>query len=421
MFRVASFLRLPALLLVVGTTVLLVALLAGCGSDEPEPPKDGVSGSRTLTIYASVPLQGEMREESQDAVDAIKLALADEGGRVGAFTINLVVLDDASAEAGGWDRERTLDNSTDAARDRNAIAVLGEWDSDASALSIPILNEAELLQVSPASTYVGLTRRGGVAKGEPEKYYPSGRRNFGRVVPADDLQGRVIVDLLRKQGAKSVYLTNDRSLYGKGLIAQVRKAAEAARMEIVGDDSVQPAADDYESLATNLQQKRPGAFVYGGSVRNGAVQLFRDVAAVNPRLPLVGGDALVVNTFVSAIGDRAARTTWLTSPGVGVGDYTEKGRRFAARFETRFGHVPSPMAIYAYAGMSTLMHTIREAGPEGNLRQAVTDQFFGLDVRDSVLGDFTIDERGDTSLRRYGIWRIADGELDFERAVDAPR
>lgn len=407
---------------VVALLLTLVALLAaGCGGSDDEPrPNDGVSGSRTLTVYASVPLQGEARQESKDAVNAIKLALADAGGRVGAFTVNLAVLDDASAEAGGWDRERTLENATTAARDRNAIAVLGEWDSDASALSIPILNESELLQVSPASTYVGLTRAGGVSKGEPEKYYPSGRRTFARLVPADDLQAAVIVRQLRARGARSVFLANDRSLYGKGLAAQVRKQAEAARIEVVGDDALQPSAEDYESLGQKVRSSRADAFMFGGSVRNGAVQVFRDVAAANPSLPLYGGDALLVESFAGAIGARTARNLVLTSPAVGATEYPPEGRRFARRFEDRFGRAPAPMAVYAYGSMTAVLAAIAEAGEAGNDRNAVTEQMLALRAADSVLGPYAINREGDTSLRRYGLWRVEDGTPAFVRPVEVP-
>ncbi len=410
MFRVAALLLALA----------AVVLAAGCGSDDTPTPDDGVKGSRTLTVYASVPLQGEQREESIDSVNAIKLALADAGGRVGAFTISLAVLDDATAEAGGWDRDATIDNATTAARDRNAIAMIGEWDSDASALSIPILNEAELLQVSPASTYVGLTRAGGVSKGEPEKYYPSGSRNFARVVPADDLQGAVMVATLRSRGVRALYLANDRSLYGKGLAAQVRTQAEAAGIEIVGDDALQPSADDYASLGKKVRSSGAQGFMFGGSVRNGAVQVFKDVAAANPNLPLIGGDALLLQSFTSVIGDRAAKNLVLTSPAVDQGDYPPQGVRFAQRFEGKFGHPPAPMAIYAYAAMQAVMAAVKEAQEQGNDRDAVTEQMLALRMGSSALGPYAIDRQGDTSRRRYGVWEVRQGEAVFDRSVEAP-
>src|SRR5919108_229630 len=146
------------------------------------------SGGSTLTIYSSLPLQGDSRPQSEDVVAGEKLALEEAGGKVGNFTIKYVSLDDATAAAGKWDPAQTSSDARKAAQDKSTIAYLGEFNSGASAISIPILNEANVLQISPSNTYVGLTRAEGADKGEPDKYYPAGKRTYGRVVPADHIQ-----------------------------------------------------------------------------------------------------------------------------------------------------------------------------------------------------------------------------------------
>jgi len=86
-----------------------------------------------------------------------------------------------------------------AVADKDTIAYIGTLNSGAAKVSIPILNAANLVMVSPANTYVGLTHAGpGTAAGEPGKYYPTGKRNYARVVAADDFQGAADATLAKQ-------------------------------------------------------------------------------------------------------------------------------------------------------------------------------------------------------------------------------
>jgi len=90
-------------------------------------------------------------------VNGIKLALSQAGGKAGKWTVNYQSLDDSTAAAGKWDPGQTAANARKAATDPKAVYYIGEFNSGASEVSIPILNQAGLPQVSPANTYVGLT------------------------------------------------------------------------------------------------------------------------------------------------------------------------------------------------------------------------------------------------------------------------
>src|SRR5919206_331124 len=159
-------------------TAVVVLALAACGGSDNG--KSGGGGRTSLTIYSSLPLQGESRAQSESVVNGEKLALEEAGGQVGKFKITYKSLDDATAAAGKWEPGQTSADARKAAQDPSTIVYLGEFNSGASAISLPITNEAGILQISPSNTYVGLTRAEGADKGEPDKYYPSAKRSSTR-------------------------------------------------------------------------------------------------------------------------------------------------------------------------------------------------------------------------------------------------
>ncbi|MDX6733332.1 MAG: branched-chain amino acid transport system substrate-binding protein [Baekduia sp.] len=205
---------------------LLAALsfgVAACGSSSKSDSSGGSTGSSadtgstSLTIYSSLPLQGDSRPQSVSVNNGEELALEKAGGKIGKFTINYKKLDDATAAAGKWDPGATSADARKAAQDKSTIAYLGEFNSGSSAISIPILNEAGILQISPSNTAVGLTRSQGADKGEPDKYYPSGKRTYGRVVPADHIQAAAQVAYQRDAGCTRVFVLHTRQVDASAL------------------------------------------------------------------------------------------------------------------------------------------------------------------------------------------------------------
>ena len=166
----------------------VAAIVAGCG----EPAADTTSGSLVLTVYTTGQLQGDDAQDARDGADAAKLALRQAEGMAGEFTVNLVTLDDTDPETGRWGKEQAVANARRAIADRNIIAYIGDTSSEATALTLPLLNEAGVLQIGPQSGYVGLSPPAG--RGEPERFYPAGERTFGRIAPADDLGADALLE-----------------------------------------------------------------------------------------------------------------------------------------------------------------------------------------------------------------------------------
>jgi branched-chain amino acid transport system substrate-binding protein len=394
--------------------------VAACGGDDNGGGGGGASSGRTsLTIYSSLPLQGDSRPQSEDVVAGEKLALEEAGGKVGKFTIKYVSLDDATAAAGKWDPGQTSSDGRKAAQDASTIAYLGEFNSGASAISLPILNEANILQVSPSNTYVGLTRAEGADKGEPDKYYPAGKRTFGRVVPADHIQAAAQVTYQKDEGCKKTYILNDKEVYGKGIATQVESIAKAQGLPIAGNDGIDTKAANFRSLATKLKSSGADCMFFGGITQNKGVQVFKDVHAANPSMKLFGPDGVAESTFASKVGSSVEKQTYITNPTLDPKLYPPAAQDFFKTFKEKFGHTPDPYAVYGYEAMKVALLAIQNAGDKGNDRQAVIDAFFKIKDRDSVLGKYSIDENGDTTLADYGSDRIQGGKLVFDKVIKA--
>jgi branched-chain amino acid transport system substrate-binding protein len=402
---------------VLGCAVAVAMLaLAGCGDDKPD---DGgpQSGSRTVTIYSSLPLYGPDRRSSQDMVNSIKLALEEAGGKAGVLSVTYVSLDSSTREEGTWTRDRVLDNARQAVRDINAIAYIGDRDSDATALALPLTNEGNILQVSPTSGYDGLTRAGGVRTGEPERFYPSSIRTFGRMVAPDHVQASALVGYMKSEGVKRLALLGDRELEGGGIADQVTRAAEHQGIEVIDKGRIDATKGDLTGRAADIAATGADAFLFAGDSQTGAARIFQAVAAATTRMLLFAPSGVADESFLTALGAPVQRRLRITTPTLPERQLPPAARAFATRFRATFGRSPDPSALLSFEATRVILEAIRRAGPKGNQRAAVIDAFFDTKDRRSVLGTYSIDRYGDTSLSRFAGNRVRRSRLVLDKVL----
>src|SRR3954447_2065782 len=276
---------------------LLAALcalaLSACGGGGHADETPRVPG-HTLTVYASMPRQGASARTA-DAVGAgARLALADAGGRAGGKEVRLVELDSSRPDGETWDPSTVQSNAKRAADDPTAIAYIGELDEGASAISIPVTNDRGILQVSPGDGLTGLTRQepGTSVATRPERYYPSGRRTFLRLVPTDLLQAATLVGWARARGAHQVAIVQDERLFGREIANQSRSVAAKLGVGLV--DPVEAGRDPtaYPALAKKLAAERPDAVLYTGLGDQNAGPLLTAIQRALPGVPLYAGSGL---------------------------------------------------------------------------------------------------------------------------------
>ena len=409
-------------------TGCLVATLAmgvgACGDDEDEPAGGGEGGeAASVNVYSSLPLQGASRPQTTAMVNGIKLALEQAGGKAGDITVNYESLDDSTAQAGSWTPEATTANARKAAQDESTAVYIGEFNSGASAVSIPILNEGGVPQISPANTYVGLTTDApGSSPGEPDSFYPTGERTYTRIVPIDTIQGAALVTLMKEDGCTKVQMTNDKEVYGAGLAKNVELSAEEQGLEIISNEAIDKNSANYRSLAENAKTAGADCFLYSGITANNAVQLYKDFSEALPDAKLYGPDGVCEAGFADpaegGIPAEVAAKFQCSVATLPADEYPPEGQEFFTQFTEKYGEDnPDPYAIYGYEAMRLALDAIERSGT--GAKEDVLAALFDTQDRESVLGTYSIDENGDTTLTDYGIYTVEGGELTFGQTIAA--
>lgn len=386
--------------------IVAALVLAACPPPQPGAATTGSSGSstggsgsaETLRIYSSLPLTGSSAGQTTTIVNAINLALEQQtkDGVVcdGKFKIEYTSLDDATAAAGKWDAAKEQENANKAVADPDAMVYIGTFNSGAARVSIPILNQAQpgpLVMVSPANTAVDLTKGADTAK-----YYPTSKRNYTRVVAADDFQGAFAAKWANKMGAKNVYILDDTEVYGKGVADQFQKNAESLSIKVAGRDGIDGKAADYKALATKIAGTNPDLIYYGGITQNNAGQLLKDIRAAGIKAPFMGPDGILEKAFIDAAGADVAEGAYATIAGAPFDKLPDKGKKFYDDYQKKYNGKPEAYAIYGYEAASVAIATLGKVCKKD--RAAVNDALFTTKDFEGALGKWSFDANGDTTL-----------------------
>ncbi len=414
----------------------LLSLCVGCGttttttttSESPAASPEAspsvasapaISTDGDVIIASSLPMTGSSLGQTQTIVNSIQLALDEVDSTVcdGKVKVGFQTYDDATAAAGKWDPAQVTSNSNKIVADPKIVAVIGTFNSGAAKLAIPIFNQGDLIMVSPANTYPGLTKPGKGEKNEPNTYYPNGKRNYARVVPADDLQGAAAANWTKSLGAQKVYILDDQELYGKGIADVYDKTAKELGIEVLGHEGINPKASDYRALMNKIKDLGPDLIYFGGITQNNAGQLIKDMRNVGmTEVKFMGPDGINEQALVDAAG-KDAEGVYATFGGIPPKELTGKGKEWYDAYKAKFNSEPEPYAAYGYEAAKVVLAAINEVCKDDRdaVRQAVleTKDFPGL------LGNWSFDENGDTTSTKMSGSVVKDGKWEFAETLDA--
>jgi branched-chain amino acid transport system substrate-binding protein len=374
-----------------------------------EAPVAGAGGRADLLIVSDLPLQGGVRITATQMAQAMVYVLRERGFRAGGHRLAFQSCDDSVARTGLFDEAKCAANARAYAADPSVVAVIGTLNSPCAVAALPMLNRARggpLAMVSPLNSFVGLTRRGtGVPPQLPDALYPTGRRNYLRVYPTDDLQAAALAQLARDRGLDAVYVLDDGDPgYGRLLADGFATAAVRLGLHVAGRATWNPRARSYRRLAGRVAASGADAVFVGGLLDTNAAAVVRALREQRASLEVLGPDGLTPLSLLQRRAGRSARGVFVSLAGVVTERLPPAGAAFARRFgRAQPGAQVEPSAIYAAQAAQVVIDTI--AHTDGT-RRSVLAALFRTRVSNGLLGSFRFDANGDTTESPITILRV---------------
>jgi branched-chain amino acid transport system substrate-binding protein len=420
---------------------LLIAAFAilavGCGGDDDEGDGDGGAvaalpsascgpiryegeGEPEALIASDLPLQGANRALTTEMADAIEFVLARRNWQAGDLNIGYQSCDDSTAQAGSWDSAKCSANARAYAGNEAVIGVVGTFNSGCAKLVIPVLNRAQpgpLAMVSPSNTNPGLTEAGpGADPGAPDIYYPTGTRNYARVVWNDQHQGAANAQFTKELGLKNVFIVNDKQTYGLGIANLYRDYLGKLGVKVAGFQAWDENASSYESLANRIKASGADGVFLGGIICLNGGKLIKDIrASLGADFPIIAPDGFTpISATIDGAG-AAANGMYISQPGVPEDQLKGEGKTFVEDFKAETGKTTvDPYTAYAAQAAEVLLDAIERSD---GTRASVSEEIFKTDVKGGILGDFQIDENGDTSLGTVTFFQVKSGAPEFVKLI----
>ena len=398
-------------------------VLAGTLVGLAAPSVTNAASSKVLIIGTDLPLQGASADASADTNRAIDLYLKQQKGKAGKYTIQVKKYDNSTAAKGAWDDATCAKNANDHVSNKNEIAVMGTYNSGCAKIEIPVLNQAPgggMLMVSHANTNPGITKSWD--PGEPAKYYPTGKRNYGRVIATDDFQGAAGAQFAAKDlKLKKCIVLNDAQTYGVGVATAFKEEAKKQGIEVVADKAWDSKQPNYTALFEGFKSLNPDCVYLGGINDNNGEQLVRDkVSVLGPNtgaVKLIAPDGFTGYPSLLKLAESDAM--YITFAGLPAGELVKAGgagAKFVTDFKAAYNHDPaSAYAIYGAAAMQYIMASV--AASNGTRADVIAKALSGkvvIPANKSIIGKaFSLDKNGDVTVRDMSIQLVKGNAETF--------
>lgn len=317
-----------------------------------------------------------MRKGTELAVEEVNAA-----GGIHGRPVEVIYLDDQLSATQAVAALRRLIE-----RDRVPV-VMGSGSSSITLALGPVAREARVVLISSISTAPSLKDLGPY---------------FFAVMASDFAQGEEWANIARRRGiseAAVVYINNDYGIGVKDVFAS-RFTARGGR--VLAAVPVAVGGTDFRTEVLRVRQARPQTVFIVSHVKEGA--LFIKQAAELGLRPQWIGDVALQTREVPELAGPAAEGMLALSAGVKGEEY----RRFARRFQERFGEEPTIWSDFAYDTARLVVEAIRANGYSAEGIRQWLDQVEGWP---GASGRISFDENGIRSVDgAFELYQVVGGK-----------
>ena len=412
-----------ALIAIVALATMVSGAIARSGSTPlPASSCSAIQNASGQYLIASdLPLEGSGRTQTSQMTRAIQFILKQHAYKAGKYSLAYQSCDDATAQAGKWDSGKCSANANAYAQDSSVVGVIGTFNSGCAEIIIPIINRASngpVAMVSPANTYVGLTHPGpGTSAGEPGKYYPTGKRNYARVVAADDYQGAADALLAQSLKIKKVFILNDKEAYGLGVATNFKNAATKLGIKVAGFTAWDGKATSYEALAVKIKATGAQGVFLGGLICENGGKLIKDIAAGAPGVKIMLPDGFTPASATAQEAGAAVEGASLSVAGLPNTALKGAGAKFIKDFTKADKKAPDPYSVYAAQAAEAIVGAIAQSN---GTRADVAKQLFKIHLANSILGTLSFNANGDVTANPVTIYQIKGGKSTTYKVIVPP-
>jgi branched-chain amino acid transport system substrate-binding protein len=388
--------------------LLAVTALAACSSGS----KHSNPAPSTLFVAGALPTYGSERVPTEAMKAAIEARIRARGGRAGTHRVAYLDYVTSSVASGGQENEQECRSTgSRIAKDDRVVAVIGALSPICARTLIPVLDQAGIAVVSPTNPTTGLThevpdwrRIGPCFLCTPGRLYPTGRRNFARVIATEDSEGRATAVLLHRLGVKRVLLLSDGQQFNTVELAGGFLAQAPSEGLTVARAVYSPTGGPYGAVARRVAASGAGALYLLTPTYNHGTEVLEAIRRAGFRGPVVSSLSIVQGTIATP--SSPWQSVLFTSPRLPLAAMPRSAQRFA----TSIGAGSSAVdAVYAGEAAGVVLDAIRRSdGSRAGVRRALYST-----RGPSLLGPIAIDENGDVHPQRIAVFRLRGSRFGY--------
>ncbi|HTI83066.1 MAG TPA: branched-chain amino acid ABC transporter substrate-binding protein [Acetobacteraceae bacterium] len=361
------------------------------------------AAGKTFRIALNLPFTGGEAEGATEIKNGVMLAVEaiNAKGGVAGYMLEIVLMDDGTSTAGGYDPGQAATNARKMVTDPTILAALGPYNSGSGKAMSPILSAANLPIITPSSTNPDIT--------DPkfaQIFRPAGPAIYFRTVTTDAFQGPYMAnyyhDVLK---VPSVFVIDDSGAYGVGIADTFQAQAAKKGINVLGRDRVDPKTADYTPVLTKIKSLNAASIYYGGSAEAG-IKIVKQSYDVIPNVIKGGGDGVYEPEILIGGGFPAAEGWYATIAAPHLLD-DPKSADWVKQYVARYKKQPNDYCITAYDAVLVIVDAIERVAASGKelKRPTIRDAIEATHL-ETLQGPISFDKNGDLKTRVISVFQI---------------